>query len=229
MGIKALRRANPGFTLRAVTRCRGSLHWGRPASREVYPFHGPGSGFQTPASPEPGLTILTRRIRVAALIAVLLATGPAPAAQGSDTWRPAPEYLALFAPSGPRRDAYETFVSPLGLEAVLVRLREESGALAVPGAWQPKPELPFDAFGQTGRYDRWKLAELYGARRALVARGPRGDGTRVTEVWTLVSPYPDPSLTRLEPGTLLIVLRVHGTGVVASEIQSPSMIRAFLR
>ena len=163
------------------------------------------------------------------LIAFMLATGAvAPAAQVADAWRPAPEYLALFAPSGPRRDAYETFVSPLVLDAVLKGLLSEPGVLAVPGAWQPKPELPFDAFGQTGRYDRWKLAELYGARRPFVARGPRGDGTRVTEVWTLVSPYPDPSLTRLEPGTLRIVLRVPGTGVVGSETQSPSMIRAFL-
>ena len=148
-------------------------------------------------------------MRPVVLIVLLLATGALPAAgQGSGSWRAAPEYLALFAPAGPRRDAYETFVSPLDLDAVLKRLPSESGVLAPPGAWEPKPELPFDAFGQTGRYDRWKLAEVYGARRASVARGPRGSGTRVTEVWTLVSPYPDPSLTRLEPGTLLIVLRV---------------------
>ena len=132
----------------------------------------------------------------------------APAAQAGPAWQVAPEYLALFAPSGPRKEAYETFVSPLDLETVLKRLQSDSGVLAPPGAWQPKSELPFDAFGQTGRYDRWKLAELYGARRPLVARGPRGEGTRVTEVWTLVSPYPDASLTRLEPGTLLIVLQV---------------------
>jgi hypothetical protein len=143
------------------------------------------------------------------LIAILLATAiVAPVAQVAETWRAAPEYLAIFAPSGPRKNAYETFVSSLDLDAVLQRLQGESGVLAPPGAWLPRPELPFDAFGQTGRYDRWKLAELYGARRARVARGPRGDGTRVTEVWTLVSPYPDPSLTRLVPGTLLIVLRV---------------------
>lgn len=139
---------------------------------------------------------------------MLVTVSVAPTAQVRAGWNPAPEYLALFAPTGPRRDAYETFVSSLDLDAVLKGLQNEAGVLSPPGAWLPRSALPFDAFGQTGRYDRWKLAELYGARRALVARGPRGDGTRVTEVWTLVSPYPDPSLTRLQPGTLLIVLRV---------------------
>jgi hypothetical protein len=145
---------------------------------------------------------------MAAIALLLVAASAEPAAQGGLAWQPAPQYLALFAPSGPRRSAYETFVSSLDLDAVLQRLQDESGVLAPPGAWQARPELPFDAFGQTGRYNRWKLAELYGARRVRVARGPRGDGTRVTEVWTLVSPYPDPSLARLVPGTLLIVLRV---------------------
>jgi hypothetical protein len=33
-----------------------------------------------------------------------------------------------------------------------------------------------------------------------------GDG-RTLEAWTLVSPYPDPSLMRLERGTLILVVR----------------------
>jgi hypothetical protein len=49
---------------------------------------------------------------------------------------------------------------------------------------------------------------VYGARRARVARGPRVVDGRVVESWTLISPYPDPGLQRLEPGTLLIVLKV---------------------
>jgi hypothetical protein len=50
------------------------------------------------------------------------------------------------------------------------------------------------------------MAKLYGADRAMVARGPRADGERPYEAWTLISPYPDMNLERLEPGTLLIVL-----------------------
>ena len=143
----------------------------------------------------------------AILLLVGAAVGAGAAPRGPD-WRDAPEYLPIFAPGGSRARAYQVFVSPRGLDAVLASLDEEPGLLAPPGAWQPKPLLPFDAFGQTGRYDRWKLARLYGSRRAQVARGPRAADGRVTESWTLVSPYPDPSLTRLEPGTLLIVLSV---------------------
>jgi hypothetical protein len=148
-----------------------------------------------------------RHLTAILLVAAAAAAGAGAAPSGLE-WRDAPEYLPLFAPSGPRATAYEAFVSPRTLDAALESLEAEPGLLAPPGAWQPKPLLPFDAFGQTGRYDRWKMARLYGSRRAQVARGPRGAEGRVTESWTLISPYPDPSLTRLEPGTLLIVLRI---------------------
>jgi hypothetical protein len=147
-------------------------------------------------------------VRRLTAILLALAAGGAGMGQIAATWREAPEYLPLFAPSGPRAGAYRTFVSPLDLDEVLRRLDAEGALLAPPGAWQPKPLLPFDAFGQMGRYDRWALARLYGARRARVARGPRGSDGHVTESWTLISPYPDPALSRLEPGTLLIVLRI---------------------
>jgi hypothetical protein len=143
-----------------------------------------------------------------ALAIVLAAGGVALAGQASGSWQAAPEYLPLFAPSGQRRDAYRAFVSSLDLDAAIERLRLESGLQTPAGAWEPKAQLPFDAFGQTGRYDRWKLARVYGGRRPRVARGPRVMDGEVREVWTLVSPYPDPSLTRLEPGTLLLVLRL---------------------
>ena len=145
------------------------------------------------------------------LTAILIVVGAAAtvwAAPSGPDWRDAPEYLPLFAPGGSRGGAYRVFVSPRDLDAVLASLDAEPGLLAPPGAWQPKPLVPFDAFGQTGRYDRWKMARLYGSRRAQVARGPRETDGRVTESWTLISPYPDPSLTRLEPGTLLIVLTI---------------------
>ena len=65
-----------------------------------------------------------------------------------------------------------------------------------------------DAFGAGGTYDRWKLARVFGAHQPNVARGPRGDRGLIDESWTLVSPYPSADLGRLEPGTLLIVVRV---------------------
>ena len=59
-----------------------------------------------------------------------------------------------------------------------------------------------------GTYDRFKLARLFGSHRPDVARGPHGRRGLVEESWTLMSPYPSPDLSQLEPGTLLIVLRV---------------------
>jgi hypothetical protein len=131
---------------------------------------------------------------------------PAPPAVGG-AWHAAPEYVAVFAPRA-QRDAYRTSVSPLGLTAVLRSLVGNATLDRSARAWEPRATPPWDAFGQGGTYDRWRIASLYGARHPQVARGARLEGGRVVESWTLVSPYPDPSLTRLEPGTLLIVLRV---------------------
>jgi hypothetical protein len=130
---------------------------------------------------------------------------PVDVAQGRP-WREAPEYLALFAPRT-HRDAYRTYRSPLGLEETLRALLTESGGEQPAGAWEVQAVTPFEAFGRTGSYNRWQLAGLYGSRRVRVARGPRLD-QGYAESWTLVAPYPDPALRRLEPGTLIIVLRI---------------------
>jgi hypothetical protein len=122
-------------------------------------------------------------------------------------WREAPDFVALFVPR-PYRAAYRAFVSPLGLDAALRTVASDEHSLHPPGAWIPRRESPPDAFGAGGPYDRWKLARVFGSRQPEVARGPRGGDGLVDESWTLVSPYPSPDLTRLEPGTLLIAVRV---------------------
>jgi hypothetical protein len=136
---------------------------------------------------------------------------PAPADRRDSTasWREAPEYVALFAPPV-YREAYRTFVSSLDLERALqiVAGDEAARTVAAPDSWQARPENPLDAFGSGGTYDRWKVLRLYGSRRPTVARGPRGSTGIVEESWTLISPYPSPDLATLDPGTLLIVLRI---------------------
>ena len=146
-------------------------------------------------------------IRQIAVICLLL-SGIGAAAQVREPWREAPEYLALVAPAGSRAAAYRIFKSPLDIDAALQRLEGDGSLLRVPGAWQPRPTLPIDAFGQAGRYDRSSMARVYGGRPPRVAHGARAVDGRVIESWTLIEPYPDPELRRLETGTLLIVLRL---------------------
>jgi hypothetical protein len=133
--------------------------------------------------------------------AALSAQPPPPGA-----WQEGAGYLSLFAPFGTRAAAYHIFVTMLPIDALLGRLTHDSSLLHPPGAWVPASVLPADAFGQTGGYDRSRLARVYGARRPVVAHGPRGTAGRPMEAWTLVSPYPSLDLTRLEPGTMLIVV-----------------------
>ena len=168
------------------------------------------------------LESITRAFGVVAIAGVLCCLTPGqPAvvvrAQGYESaapprtpgagWAGAPAYGELFAPRA-HRDAYQFFTNPHGLETLLAELVRDAASVLTPGGWTPRALLAFDAFGQSGEYDRTRLARVYGARRARVARGPRQEGGAVVESWTLVSPYPDPTLTRLEPGTLLIVLRL---------------------
>jgi hypothetical protein len=141
--------------------------------------------------------------------AVLLGVGAAVAAQGPPgDWHDARDYLPLFAPSGTRAAAFHIYVSPRDLQTVLKQVSTDPSTLHPPGAWLPVAQLPVDAFGQTGGYDRSTLARLYGAKRAIVARGPRGSPGRPSEAWTLISPYPSGDMQRLEPGTMLIVVNL---------------------
>ncbi len=112
-------------------------------------------------------------------------------------WTESPRHRTLFTPPALPEGIFVTYVSPRPLD----ELARELGVT-------PQSVVPLDAFGQSGGYNRWTVAQRYGARRARVARTYREEFHRVIEAWTLISPYPDPELKRLEPGTLLIVLRL---------------------
>jgi hypothetical protein len=60
-----------------------------------------------------------------------------------------------------------------------------------------------DAFGAAGPYNRAALARLYGGTRVRVARRWQQRGTQFISE-TLLSPYPDATLTRLNSGTMVI-------------------------
>jgi len=118
-------------------------------------------------------------------------------------WVENPIYARLFTPVRLPPGTYRTYVTNRPLDEVVRELQK-----AAPGTFEPEAAVAAEAFGQSGGYNRWRLARLYGARRARVARGPRIEAGKPVEAWTLISPYPDPDLKRLEPGTLLIVLNL---------------------
>jgi hypothetical protein len=120
----------------------------------------------------------------------------------------APRFVPLFTPRGVPPGTYRTYVSNDPLDAVLARLAPDASLRHGNGSFTPQSVGPADAFGQSGGYNRWKVALLYGAQRARVARGPRLENGLPVEAWTLISPYPDAQLERLNPGTLLIVLHL---------------------
>ena len=147
-----------------------------------------------PASPT-AVNVLVAATTVAALAGAPGFQPPPTAGMASpSTATPCDPALALlFAPAHPRTGHYEVCASAQPLTA-----------LAQPG-WLVETANPSDAFGSAGSYNRAALARLYGGRRAEVARGWRTvDGN--FESITLISPYPDPTLSRLEPGTLTIRL-----------------------
>jgi hypothetical protein len=149
---------------------------------------------------------IPRRSRAAVAVVLGFAVLFCTDLRSAEPWREAPEYVHLFAPAA-QREHYRAYVSPLGLDETLKALLADPAIQRPPGAWVPQSVIAFDAFGRSGSYNRWKLAGLYGSRRARVARGPRVDLGQ-SESWMLVAPYPDPALQHLEPGTLIIVLKI---------------------
>jgi len=103
---------------------------------------------------------------------------------------------AAFAPRRPSLGTFEVCTTALPPEEFRI------GGFTYGGV--EHLEAP-DAFG-AAPVDRGRLARLYGGRRAVVLRGWREEPDAF-ESMTLISPYPDPSLTRLEAGTLVIRYR----------------------
>ena len=141
---------------------------------------------------------------MAATVAAALAAGVLVNAQ-SNRDRPdascAPAYAGLFAPLQPRLGRPPA-VLPWTSRYEVCTSSEPLTALAQ-ADWTIEATAPLDAFGAAGTYDRAKVARLYGGRWPRVARGWRRSEGQLESI-TLVSPYPNATLTRLEPGTLII-------------------------
>ena len=106
----------------------------------------------------------------------------------------------MFVPPRPQLGHYEVFATsdslPAAIEAEMKAEPDASG-------WHVEEASPLDAFGSAGNYDRAALSKLFGGRPASVARAMIQRNGRVVAL-TLISPYPDPDMRRLDPGTLII-------------------------
>ncbi len=105
-----------------------------------------------------------------------------------------PALTALFTPVRPHFGRYEVCTTA------------ESIGTVVPSDSRIEAVEALDAFGTAGPYDRLALARLYGGRRARIARAWTVNGDDF-ESRTYVSPYPDATLRRLIPGTMIVTFR----------------------
>ena len=103
-----------------------------------------------------------------------------------------PSLTALFSPRHPQVGSYEICTSTDRVENL------------APASWRVEPVAPLEAFS-SGMFNRAQLSALYGGRRVSVARGWEAASE---ESVTLISPYPDATLTHLVPGTLVMRFRV---------------------
>ena len=107
-----------------------------------------------------------------------------------------PSLTALFTPAHSQRGRYEVCTTSQSIEEAVAEGRPV-GRDAI------EPLEALEAFGTAGTYNRAALARLYGGTRVRVARRwQQRDDQFVSE--TLLTPYPDPSLTHLNPGTMVI-------------------------
>jgi hypothetical protein len=166
---------------------------------------------------------LSRTCRAIALIAAVLVstsarTGDVAADEGQNLeppGTPAPGLARLFTPLQAPAGTYTVTVLTEGIDAALslvkTALAPEAPAGSPPGSWQVQSLDALEALGTAGVYDRSKVARLYTGRRVSVVGGPVERGGKVVAAVTLISPYPDATLSRLEKGTIVIVFNVVGS------------------
>jgi hypothetical protein len=145
-------------------------------------------------------------MRCAILLAVAVLGQPMRSAPPVPLGVADPVLTRLLTPRSVLAGTYEVYGSERSIQTIAADLRAEDHDPA-PGAWNAEHQDTLDAFDGASRAERFRLAELYVGIRPLVARGSLvRDGRH--EGYTLISPYPDASMTRLRPGTMVIVFHV---------------------
>jgi hypothetical protein len=104
---------------------------------------------------------------------------------------------ALFTPPRPELGRYEVCTTSAALESVAAENEAYGQEVRIEAL------EALDAFGAAGPYNRATLARLYGGTRVRVVRRWKQRGNQFISE-TLLSPYPDATLTRLNSGTMVI-------------------------
>jgi hypothetical protein len=112
----------------------------------------------------------------------------------------------LFTPLSVPPGMYLVYRSSEAIETLTARLRALDPAPAA-GAWESTRPEAHGAFGQEGPYDRDRLARLFNGKRVTLVRGSLVH-QRQHVAYTLISPYPDATLSRIMEGTMVIEFRV---------------------
>jgi hypothetical protein len=140
-----------------------------------------------------------------ALLAIMLAL-LGPPCETVDLGHGASDLARMFTPLTAPTGTYEVTTTTRAIGELSATLKACDPAPS-PGAWEiTRPEV-HDAFGEAGIYDHARLAQLFGGKRLQVVRGTLTHGA-VHDAYTLISPYPDATLTEIHQGTLVIVLHV---------------------
>ena len=142
-----------------------------------------------------------RRVAIPAVL--LAAVLPVQAVTGQPVLGvPDPALTRLFTPIAAPAGEYVVHRSDRPIDAIAAELKALDPDPA-PGAWQPLRPEAHDAFGQEGPYDRSRLARLFRGQRVTLIRGSLKEGP-LRVAYTLISPYPAPSLETIVTGTMVI-------------------------
>ena len=114
---------------------------------------------------------------------------------------------AAFTPFRAPPGTYRVLVTEKGIEEVALRMKAANPS-GPEGAWAIQRVEALTVIDSAARVDRARVARLFGGRPLRVARGPITEKGRVIESITLMSPYPDASLSRLIPGTMIVVFEI---------------------
>jgi hypothetical protein len=135
-----------------------------------------------------------------AAVSAVRAQAPSPTAS--------PAHARLFAPPA-RAASFDFARTDQSVEAVAQFYRVRWPA-PDPRSWKIERLAAAEAFDGAALFDRARVARQYAGRHPRVARGPLTTGGDVTAVVLLMSPYPEPDLSGLNAGTLVMTVRLAG-------------------